>query len=158
MLVKHDFLSVYAYLYHSRTVSFQKNKMKMKNVLLLYSFYFLFNDQVTLRLIVCISYLCFSKSQKMFGDLFGQRADYSDGMFYAGHRKYLNTMKKSGLEPPNEFKTKRQFKSAKRLENQDNELGENVIEKMSFHINFQKKIHESTQPNLSWSIQTFKLT
>ncbi len=82
-------------------------------------------------------------AREMFGDLFGQRADYSDGMFYAGHRKYLNTQYKSGLEPPNEFKTKRQFKSAKRLEKHDaGNLGENAVEKMSFHINFQKKNHE----------------
>ena len=45
----------------------------------------------------------------MFGDLFNTRGDYSGGLFYAGSRKYLiNSDNK--IEPPNEFKTKKQIR------------------------------------------------
>lgn len=40
----------------------------------------------------------------MFGDSFSQRGDYSMGLFYGGHRKYLNS--DSHYTPPPEFQTK----------------------------------------------------
>ena len=69
----------------------------------------------------------------MFGDLFSQRGDYSDGMFYSGHRKFLAGRGSSILEPPDEFKSKRAYRNMKRLEK--NESSDNV-EKINFHINF----------------------
>lgn len=48
----------------------------------------------------------------MFGDLFSQNADYHSGILYQGRRKFL---KPAGnvLEPPQEFKTKRQSRRGK---------------------------------------------
>lgn len=43
----------------------------------------------------------------MFGDLFGQRSDYTKGHLYAGRRTFLQG---DSVEPPPEFKTKRQAK------------------------------------------------
>eukprot|EP01039_Chlorochromonas_danica_P009163 gene9165-10115_t len=48
-----------------------------------------------------------NNNKVLFGDYFGQRADYSNGIFYGGHRKYLNSNGTSSFEPPNEFKSKR---------------------------------------------------
>jgi hypothetical protein len=53
-----------------------------------------------------------------FGDLFSTRGDYSSGVFYGGSRKYLSDH--SSVEPPEEFKTKRQTRYKhieKQLEN-----------------------------------------
>lgn len=49
---------------------------------------------------------------RMFGDLFSQNADYHSGILYQGRRKFL---KPAGnvLEPPQEFKTKRQSRRGK---------------------------------------------
>ena len=46
----------------------------------------------------------------MFGDLFGQRGDYTTGLIYSCHRSYMNNEQK--VEPPTEFKTLRQAKRA----------------------------------------------
>lgn len=43
----------------------------------------------------------------MFGDLFSQRSDYTKGLLYAGRRTFLD---EESIEPPPEFKTKRQAK------------------------------------------------
>jgi hypothetical protein len=44
----------------------------------------------------------------MFGDLFSQHADYQKGILYQGRRRFLVPKGKNALEPPVEFKTRRQ--------------------------------------------------
>lgn len=44
----------------------------------------------------------------MFGDLFSQHSDYQKGILYQGRRRFLVPKGKNALEPPLEFKTKRQ--------------------------------------------------
>lgn len=85
----------------------------------------------------------------MFGDLFSQRGDYSDGMFYGGHRKFLNGRGTSILEPPNEFKSRRAYRNMKRIEN--NVSTDSVV---NFHINFQKK-HEPVEEQVD-HVKKFK--
>jgi len=47
----------------------------------------------------------------MFGDTFGQHADYSSGLFYSGRREFLHTDDEVNvLEPPQDFKNKKQMK------------------------------------------------
>ena len=46
----------------------------------------------------------------MFGDLFSQRGDYAQGLLYAGRRTFLR--QDDPVEPPKEFKTKRQAQRA----------------------------------------------
>lgn len=46
----------------------------------------------------------------MFGDTFGQHADYSTGLFYGGRREFLHTDDDTNvLEPPRDFKSKKQM-------------------------------------------------
>ena len=45
---------------------------------------------------------------KMFGDLFSQHYDYQKGIIYQGRRKFLVSKEKNVLEPPPEFKTRKQ--------------------------------------------------
>lgn len=46
----------------------------------------------------------------MFGDTFGQHADYSTGLFYGGRREFLHTEEDVNvLEPPRDFKNKKQM-------------------------------------------------
>jgi acetoin utilization deacetylase AcuC-like enzyme len=56
-------------------------------------------------------------------------------MFYAAHRTYLNPPEKSIIEPPLEFKSKRQLKQLKASRDRDSRNED----KLSFHVNFQKK-------------------
>lgn len=49
----------------------------------------------------------------MFGDLFSQNADYQKGILYQGRRRFLVPKGKNALEPPLEFKTKRQSRRSK---------------------------------------------
>jgi len=44
----------------------------------------------------------------MFGDLFSQNSDYQKGIIYQGRRKFLVPKGKNSLEPPTEFKTRKQ--------------------------------------------------
>lgn len=88
----------------------------------------------------------------MFGDLFSQRGDYSDGLFYGGHRKFLNGRGTSILEPPNEFKSKRAYRNMKRLEKNEST---DSVEKINFHINFQKK-HEPVEEQVDHNVKKFK--
>lgn len=44
----------------------------------------------------------------MFGDVFGQRADYSTGIMYGSRRKYLSEGKNKQFSPPTALMTKRQ--------------------------------------------------
>mmetsp|Transcript_12056 Transcript_12056/g.19947 ORF Transcript_12056/g.19947 Transcript_12056/m.19947 type:complete len:294 (-) Transcript_12056:156-1037(-) len=44
----------------------------------------------------------------MFGDLFSQNGNYQMGTMYSGRRKYLVGHGQNSLEPPSDFKTKRQ--------------------------------------------------
>ena len=47
----------------------------------------------------------------MFGDTFGQHADYSSGLFYSGRREFLHTEDGVNvLQPPQDFKNKKQMK------------------------------------------------
>lgn len=46
----------------------------------------------------------------MFGDLFSQRTDNQKGMMYSSRRKFLVSAGKNVLEPPVEFKTRKQSK------------------------------------------------
>ncbi len=86
--------------------------------------------------------LCEQQSQvkmNLFGDLFGQRGDYSNGAFYAGHRKYLNNLEaNSSFEPPKEFKSKRHNLRESHKHNQHEDHN-----KVGFHINFQKKLQDT---------------
>ena len=46
----------------------------------------------------------------MFGDAFGQHADYSSGLFYSGRREFLHADDDVNvLEPPRDFKNKKQM-------------------------------------------------
>lgn len=49
----------------------------------------------------------------MFGDLFSQHADYQKGILYQGRRRFLVQKGKNALEPPLEFKTKRQSRRSR---------------------------------------------
>jgi hypothetical protein len=76
----------------------------------------------------------------MFGDLFSQRGDYLEGMFYRGHMKYLREQtSESALMPPDEFKTRRQKHNVKRNSGSDNK-SEQVLN----FIKFQKKQEEES--------------
>jgi hypothetical protein len=44
----------------------------------------------------------------MFGDLFSQHADYQKGILYQGRRRFLVAKGNNSLEPPSQFKTRRQ--------------------------------------------------
>lgn len=46
-----------------------------------------------------------------FGDVFGTREDYRKGTFYAGRREFLHSAGKNVLEPPPDFKTKKQMRN-----------------------------------------------
>jgi hypothetical protein len=71
----------------------------------------------------------------MFGDHFGQRGDYTEGLFYAGRRKYLNDDGSSDLEPPDEFKSKRQLRELRKSRERDQATNPRQA---SFHIRFKK--------------------
>eukprot|EP01040_Poterioochromonas_malhamensis_P005993 gene5993-6441_t len=55
----------------------------------------------------------------MFGDYFGQRADYSSGLFYSCHRMYLNPDGSSSLDAPEEFKTRQTVRNLRKTEKQE---------------------------------------
>jgi len=85
--------------------------------------------------------------KEMFGDLFLQRSDYSSGIFYATHCKVLSRDNKLGssLEVPDDFKNKRQMRHVvlnKNLKQGSHDRDEMKIDKVNFHINFQKNKHE----------------
>lgn len=66
-----------------------------------------------LNIMLCIRYCIeiypYRFFSSMFGDLFSTRGDYTGGLFYGGSRKYL-TNSDFKMEPPDEFKTKKQFR------------------------------------------------
>jgi hypothetical protein len=55
----------------------------------------------------------------MFGDVFGQRGDYSKGIVYGSRRTYLVTDDCSSISPPPELMTKTQARQAKNHQNMD---------------------------------------
>lgn len=61
----------------------------------------------------------------MFGDLFNTRGDYAGGLFYSGARRYL-TSDSNRMEPPNEFKTKKQLRNMMRGGQNSIELRSNI--------------------------------
>lgn len=81
----------------------------------------------------------------MFGDYFGQKSDYSSGLFYGGHRKYLNQTEISGLEPPDEFKTKRQHRLARA--NVSRQTDSRNDDRFNFQMNFQQKKQDENDVN-----------
>jgi hypothetical protein len=77
----------------------------------------------------------------LFNDVFTQRADYSSGDFYRLKRSYLKS-RGDTIEPPDQFKTKRQMRMKKKKE----ELVLNGIESSAF-INVLKKDHDEVARN-----------
>eukprot|EP01041_Mallomonas_annulata_P002894 gene2894-5683_t len=59
------------------------------------------------------------KSLILFGDPFGNRADYVQGVFYGGRLKYLHDQPRgNSLQAPPDFMTRRQTRNALRLREQ----------------------------------------
>ena len=48
------------------------------------------------------------RSSCKFNDIFGNKADYTTGLFYQGRRSYLQDV--SAFEPPDQLKTKTQMR------------------------------------------------
>jgi len=64
-------------------------------------------------------------------------------MFYGNHRRYLNEPEVGSLEPPDEFKTKRQHNLARA----SREAASRNEDRFNFQMNFQKKQEEdSSEP------------
>jgi hypothetical protein len=62
-------------------------------------------------------------------------------MFYGGHRRYLNSAGESSIDPPLEFKSKRQLKQLKLSRQRDSRNEERV----SWQMNFQKNNRENNE-------------
>ncbi len=65
-------------------------------------------------------------------------------LFYGGHRRYLNPEEVSPIEPPLQFKSKRQLKQL-RQSGQFSSSNFEEANKISFHVNFQKKQSENPE-------------
>lgn len=69
----------------------------------------------------------------MFGDPFGNRGDYSKGIFYGGRNKFLHNEKGVNmLEPPLEFMTRRQRKNKW-------EMSKTQVQLVSKRLDFKRK-------------------
>lgn len=75
----------------------------------------------------------------MFGDVFGLRGDYSRGFFYQGRRQFLIDSPEDpcSLEPPTEFKNKRQMRKVAIQHHNE----------VNFCINFKKNTEEKSDNN-----------
>jgi hypothetical protein len=60
--------------------------------------------------------------------------DIFNRLFYGGHRKYLNADEVSAVEPPDEFKSKRQFRMAR----SSRQTASRNEDRFNFQMNFQK--------------------
>jgi len=82
-------------------------------------------------------------TRAMFGDVFCTREDYRQGTFYSGRREFLHSSEKNVLEPPQDFKTKKQMRNFLKIK----KGGEINFQKLTFDFKEKEGFFQASGAN-----------